>query len=172
MFFKGSRYKDIPETSVIDVSGKIRRCKALRWIADTPGAFFHPVNQSDRLDLLADQYYDHHNKWWLIGDANPGFFLPTALLDINPIVREIFFLLAPAGDNKWALLIKKLKKLRGMHEVLADVFQAVIFVTYNQRELLAEEVKEAVVDLGFAIENILKQERLGQEIIIPPNQVV
>ncbi|NIM18180.1 MAG: hypothetical protein GTO45_32770 [Candidatus Aminicenantes bacterium] len=172
MFFKGSRYQDLPETGSTDADGKRTRSKTLRWITDTPGDFLHTVNQADRLDLLAYQYYDDDHKWWLICDANPDFSFPTDLLDLNPIVQEIFFLLPPEGHNKWSLLIKELKKLRGLRDVQADVFQAAIFVTYNQKELLHEEIKKAVVSQGFAIENILKNERPGQEITVPPDQVI
>ena len=80
MFFKGSRYKDISEYSVVDVSGKTSRAKSLRWIPDTSGTFMHTVKESDRLDLLSYKYYGDAKKWWLICDANSVVFLTLYLL--------------------------------------------------------------------------------------------
>ena len=80
MFFKGSRYKNIPEYSVMDASGNVSKAKSLRWIPDTSGTFMHTVKESDRLDLLAYKYYGDPKKWWLICDANSEVFLPLDLL--------------------------------------------------------------------------------------------
>lgn len=80
MFFKGSRYKDIPDYSVIDASGKTSTVKSLRWIPETSGTFMHTVKEGDRMDLLAYKYYGDPKRWWLICDANPEAFLPTDLL--------------------------------------------------------------------------------------------
>ncbi len=81
MLFKGSRYKDLPKIRTTDAEGQTVRSKTLRWIPDTPGTFLHTVNQVDRLDLLAYEYYGDPKKWWLICDANPDIALPTDLLD-------------------------------------------------------------------------------------------
>jgi nucleoid-associated protein YgaU len=32
---------------------------------------FHQITGSDRIDLLADQYYGDPRLWWTIADANP-----------------------------------------------------------------------------------------------------
>ena len=80
MFFKGSRYKNIPEYSVMDASGKVSKAESLRWIPDTSGTFMHTIKESDRLDLLAYKYYGDAKKWWLICDANSEVFLPLDLL--------------------------------------------------------------------------------------------
>ena len=81
MFFKGSRYKDMPEISATDAKGQTARSKTLRWIPETPGKFQHTVNQTDRLDLLAYKYYGDPKKWWLFCDANPEFAMPIELLN-------------------------------------------------------------------------------------------
>ena len=172
MFFKGSRYKDLPKISSTNAKGQTARSKTLRWIPDTPGTFLHKLNQTDRLDLLAYKYYGNPKKWWLICDANPDFALPTDLLDRNPIVREIFDLEPPAGDNKWPILIRALKELRGMREVHTDIFQATLDVTYNRKELEREDIMDVITDQGFTVKTILKRERIGQKITIPPNQIV
>jgi len=171
MFFKGSRYKDLPEISTTDAEGQTARSKTLRWIPDTPGTFSHTVNQTDRLDLLAYKYYGNPKKWWLICDANPDFALPTDLLDRNPVMQEILTLEPPEGDNKWPILIRALKELSGVREVQADIFEATLDVTYNQKVLDREGIKSVITDQGFTVKTISKKERFGQKITIPPNQI-
>ncbi len=80
MFFKGSRYKDIPNYTAVDTSGKAYQTKSLRWIPETRGTFMHTVKEGDRLDLLAYKYYGDPKRWWLISDANQDTFFPTDLL--------------------------------------------------------------------------------------------
>lgn len=172
MFFKGSRYKDLPEISATDAEGQTAGSKTLRWIPDTPSTFLHTVNQTDRLDLLAYKYYGNPKKWWLICDANPDFALPTDLLDRNPIMQEIFDLEPPEGDNEWPILIRALKALRGMREVQTDIFQATLNVTYNQKELDRAGITNVITAQGFTVKTISKKERIGQKITIPPNQIV
>ena len=173
MFFKGSRYKELPEINATDAEGQTARSKALRLIPDTPGTFLHTVNQMDRLDILAYKYYGESRKWWLICDANADFALPTDLLNRNPLVQEIFHLEPLEGDNKWPILIRALKELRGVREVQADIFQATLDVTYNQKELDREEITNAINSQGFEVKTIpKKKERIGQKITIPPNQIV
>lgn len=171
MIFKGSRYKDLSEISTTDAEGQTAGSKTLRWIPDTPGTFSHTVNQTDRLDLLAYKYYGNPKKWWLICDANPDFALPTDLLGRNPIVQEIFDLEAPDGENRWPILIRALKELSGMREVQTDIFQSTLEVTYNQKELDREDITNVITSQGFTVKTILKEERIGQKITIPPNQI-
>lgn len=172
MFFKGSRYKDLPEISVSDSDRQRIRSKTLRWIPETQGTFQHTVNQTDRLDLLAYKYYGDPKKWWLICDANPEFALPTDLLNRHPIVQEIFALEPLAGDNKWPLLISALKELRGVHEVHTDASQTTLDVTYNYRELNHEDITNVITTRDFIVKSISRKKRIGQKITIPPNQIV
>lgn len=172
MFFKGSRYKDLPEISATDAEGQAARSKTLRWIPDIPGTFQHTVNQTDRLDLLAYKYYGDSKKWWLICDANPEFALPTDLLNRNPIVQEIFALERPEGENIWPILIRDLKELRGMCEVHTDIFEATLDVTYNRKELNRQDITNVITSRGFVVNRISKKERMGQKIIIPPNKII
>lgn len=172
MFFKGSRYKDLPEISAADAEGETARSKTLRWVPDTPGTFLHTVNQTDRLDLLAYKYYGDPKKWWLICDANRDFAFPTDLLDGNPIVQEILALEPSGGDKNWALLVSELKELRGMREIQTDIFEATLDVTYNWKELDREGILNVITARGFVAKSISKKERIGQKITIPPNKIV
>ena len=172
MFFKGSRYKELPEINTTDAQGQVARPKMLRWIPDTPGTFLHTVNQANRLDLLGYKYYGEPKKWWLICDANPKFALPTDLLDRHPIIQETFNLEPPEDENKWPILIRALRELSGIHEVLADTFEVILGVTYNVKELDRENITHVVTSQGYVIKDISKQERIGQKITIPPNKIV
>ena len=172
MFFKGSRYKDQPEISTTNAEGKTARSETFRWIPDTPATFLHMVNQADRLDLLAYKYYGNAKKWWLICDANPGFALPTDMLNGHPIRQEIFNLEFLSGENKWPILIRALKELKGMREVQTDIFQASLYVAYNRIELNREDITNVITSQGFVVKTISKKERIGQKIIIPPNQII
>lgn len=172
MFFKGSRYKDQPEISTTNAEGKTARSDTLRWIPDTPGTFLHMVNQTDRVDLLAYKYYGNPKKWWLICDANPDSVLPTDMLNGHPIRQEVFNLEFPSGENKWSILIRALKELKGMREVQTDIFQASLHVVYNRIELDREDIMNVITSQGFVVKTISKKERIGQKIIIPPNQII
>jgi len=72
----------------------------------------------------------------------------------------------------WPLLIKTLAELKGVREVLADIFQSTLEVRYNRLEVDRPAITSAMSAQHFVIEAISKKERIGQKIIIPPNQVV
>ena len=88
MFSKGSRYRNLPESSVLTAQGERLRGKELRAIARPPGQFQHTVHDGDRLDLLAFKYYGDPARWWQIADANPEFEFPTDMLDRSPVAME------------------------------------------------------------------------------------
>src|SRR5262245_57562252 len=96
MFIKGSRYRNLPESSPVNALGERLRGKELRFIRRLSGRFLHTVSDSDRLDLLSFKYYGDTTRWWQIADANPEFAFPTDLLDRGPAVEETF-VLAHAG---------------------------------------------------------------------------
>lgn len=171
MFSKGSRYINLTDTSTVE-NGQAVGSKTLRWIPQTSGTFLHTVNQTDRLDLLAYKYYGDSKKWWLICDANPEFALPTDLLDLSPYIREIFTLEPPAGDNQWAILMSELKLLNGIQKVHLDVFKNTVELIYNEKELGQEKIMAIIKSKGFANKSIIRQERIGQRIIVPQNQIV
>src|SRR5437899_1530708 len=92
MFTKGSRYRNLPQSTHLTAAGENLLGANLRLIA-TPGARFqHMVQQRERLDLLAFKYYSDATRWWLIADANPSYSFPTDVLDRDPIVDEFLSL--------------------------------------------------------------------------------
>jgi hypothetical protein len=88
MFSKGSRYRNLAESSALTAEGERLRGKDLRLIPRRAGRFQHIVREGDRLDLLAFKYYGDPSKWWQIADANSEFGFPTDLLDRRPAMEE------------------------------------------------------------------------------------
>src|SRR5262245_61543661 len=88
MFSKGSRYRNLPESSVLTAQGERLRGKELRVMPRLSGRFQHTVRDGDRLDLLAFKYYGDAGRWWQIADANPEFEFPADMLDELPAVEE------------------------------------------------------------------------------------
>lgn len=70
MIFKGSRYEGGPIVEVTDARGRTVTAIGIRYTPVTPAGFIHTATDSDRLDLLAYQYYRNPEKFWLIADAN------------------------------------------------------------------------------------------------------
>jgi hypothetical protein len=93
MFIKGSRYRNLPESSPVDAAGERLQGKNLREIPPPlDGPFRHTVLEGDRLDLLSFKYYGDPTKWWQIADGNPQEPFPVDLLDRSPLVKERFVL--------------------------------------------------------------------------------
>ncbi len=70
MIFHGSRYAKVSIYTVTDRFGHTQRALAIRVIPPTPALFRHTVSETDRLDLLAFQYYGKPDRFWRIGDGN------------------------------------------------------------------------------------------------------
>lgn len=70
MIFKTSRYANVPLYTVTDFQGRVHRALTLRVIPPTPAHFLHTVSGTDRLDLLAFQYYGKADRFWHICDGN------------------------------------------------------------------------------------------------------
>src|SRR5258707_892578 len=85
MFAKGSRYRNLTQSSPVNGRGGRLRGTDLRLIEPTSGQFLHTVRDRDRLDLLAYKYYADPTRWWQICDANPQFAFPNDLLDRGPL---------------------------------------------------------------------------------------
>ena len=82
MFFKGSRYEQVPEGVFKDARGRQIPYKLLRIIADAPSLQTRIVQSLDRLDMLAFQYYDDPEQFWRICDANLAI-IPDELLEVG-----------------------------------------------------------------------------------------
>jgi hypothetical protein len=77
MFFKGSRYEQVPAADLDGPGGRKIRYKKTRFIGpatpregEAPAEQAHIVTQGERLDLLAHQYFRDPERFWRICDAN------------------------------------------------------------------------------------------------------
>jgi hypothetical protein len=71
MFTRDSRYRDARR--FVAESPQLRAFPGVRPrdIPATSGVLEHLISANDRLDRLAQHYYDDARLWWLIMDANP-----------------------------------------------------------------------------------------------------
>jgi hypothetical protein len=70
MFFRGSRYETVKDAELVLEGGRVIRYKRVRFIPDTHGSLPHLVQQGERLDLVAYQFYKDPEQFWRICDAN------------------------------------------------------------------------------------------------------
>ena len=85
MFFKGSRYENVPDNQYTDASGRTIVYKLVRYIAPTPPVQGHKVVAEQRLDAIAQQYYRDPERFWRICDANLAMW-PDDLLELGQII--------------------------------------------------------------------------------------
>lgn len=89
MFFKGSRYEKLPTLTYVDGAGRTIPYVATRFIGETPAFIGHEVNDGERLDLIAYQYFRDPERFWRICDANDALWpdeilVPGAVIAIPP----------------------------------------------------------------------------------------
>jgi len=79
MFYRGSRYEPVADTTLTTPDGRTIRYKRVRFIPGTQGTFGHRVIEGDRLDLIAWKSYKNPELFWRICDANLAL-LPADLV--------------------------------------------------------------------------------------------
>ncbi len=89
MFFKGSRYENLPTATYQDSTGRQVTYVTTRYIAPTTSFVTHSVVDGERLDLVAQQAYRDPQRFWRIADANlatwpPDIMVPGAVIDVPP----------------------------------------------------------------------------------------
>jgi hypothetical protein len=70
VFFKGSRYADVPTLEHRLADGRIVRYKARRIIPPTPGLVHHVVDEGERVDHIAFRHLGDPERFWRVCDAN------------------------------------------------------------------------------------------------------
>jgi nucleoid-associated protein YgaU len=80
MIFKGSRYSKTEVIQPTNAQGKSPRVLGIREIPETPSVFQHTVMNGERLDQMAQRYYNDSRKYWVILDANLDVMNPFELL--------------------------------------------------------------------------------------------
>ena len=163
MFVKGSRYRNLSESSPINAAGERLRGKDLRLLAVPASRFQHTVRQGDRLDLLSFKYYGDATKWWQIADANDAA-LPTDLVDRTPLIVERFVLRSLEFETRFRDLVLALAPLGqvttpvvssfgGDTPVDPDFVETTIVVTYASspatHQLIVDAIQAASVAFRF-----------------------
>jgi hypothetical protein len=73
VFAVGSRYGGLPQATYVDQDDRAHRYVLLREIPTPPDDRLHQVQQGDRLDVLASNYFGDPEQSWRICDANRAF---------------------------------------------------------------------------------------------------
>jgi|GEM_PF-807614 len=175
MFSKNSRYRNVADVVAIGPDGRELRSKDIRPQVAVSGTFQHVIEESDRLDQLANEYYKQPRKWWRICDANPDFLSPQALLGKDPVVTYRLSL-SSAGSKTppWSQALNAVADLVGVEDVQFsgdEPGQAALVVRFNQMNLSVWDIRARITDLGIKVEAPQAISRIGKLIVIPPDTV-
>jgi hypothetical protein len=179
MFARDSRYRGVAEISRDSPDGRTLLVKDLRQRPEAPGTFRHTLAEVDRLDHLAQTYYQKPQKWWRICDANPEFPSPLALVGQDPI-ETIRLPVLPGGSPPppWPELLGALRALVGVEEATlaievrelaagpAEV--GVVTVRFNRMNVDPASLRLATAAAGFPPGPPEPVGRRGKQITIPP----
>jgi hypothetical protein len=193
MFFKASRYKKLSNVVTIGKDGVPVESRSIRPLPEVPGEFAHTVAETDRLDHLAHRFYRRPVKWWRICDANPEFLSPLALLGQEPLITARFPVTPPVEPPPWYKILPKLSAAIGVHEafikesikptrktvqyqdndvvVNSETPEREVVVIFNGLNIETADIKTAIEEEGFTVAEPVVTDRLGKEIIIPPDTV-
>ncbi|PYR72031.1 MAG: hypothetical protein DMF86_24740 [Acidobacteria bacterium] len=161
MFFKGSRYRTLPQSAHLDARGESLLGVDVRVIPPTDGQFLHTVSDRERLDLLAFKYYADPRRWWLIADANRAAVeFPLDLVDARPVVEEELAVAHAELTGRTLRLVAALGEL-GTAELgqlapdgsrVVDLMATVVIVQYTAatvRAAILERIRTAGYRLLF-----------------------
>lgn len=70
MFFRGSRYQNVKESTRVDEDGRELRYKRLRFVPRLTAQAAVRVQQGDRPDLLAHRALGDAELFWRLADVN------------------------------------------------------------------------------------------------------
>ena len=70
MFFRGSRYENLPLTQILGPGGCVLRYVRMRFVPPTPGMPGYTVKQGDRPDTAAATALGDPERFWQLCDAN------------------------------------------------------------------------------------------------------
>lgn len=70
MFFRGSRYENVPTAEFSERTGRVIRYKRMRFIPAFESTLSQHVREGDRPDLLAYRVLADPESFWRLCDAN------------------------------------------------------------------------------------------------------
>lgn len=145
MFFRGSRYRNLSESSPLDAAGQRLRGKNLRVIPRSSGGFLYTVQDRDRLDLLAFKFYNDASKWWQICDAHSEFPFPNDLLDRRPMVEELLAVVDPEANAAFGALVTALTAIGIVHIAEGDFIASTLVMSYAAQAQRGQILNEIAV---------------------------
>ena len=97
MFFRGSRYEPVAETSLTTKDGRTVRYKRMRFIPPNaaPGRTFVAAQAGDRPDLLAYRAIGDPEQFWRLCDLN----LMQRPVDLTAVAGRAVAVPAPQGGS-------------------------------------------------------------------------
>ena len=80
MIFTTSRYNNGPLVDVVDYKNDVTRKTVYRkWPTSVTSFSIYVWQDGDRLDLVANRFYNRPEVWWQIMDYNPEIVDPTSI---------------------------------------------------------------------------------------------
>jgi hypothetical protein len=173
---RSSRYSADPAVAGPDARGRITLARDMRPLPAATGTFRHVLADGDRVDQLADRYYDDSMAWWQICDANPEFLSPWELFGQEPVITAAVIITQDANqrwEELWCKLFDTLSALPGVERIV--VIDSAedrpprhrIAVTHNQL-VTRRPLRAIIAEAGFKVEEVVEVSRLGKQIVIPP----
>lgn len=192
MFSSDSRYRRSPVFASANAAGLPIQVADLRLPPPTDGSFAHVIQEGDRIDNLANQYYRDPRKWWRIADANPDFPTPASLLGQSPLLTLRIGLAYPAPPPApWAETLAAAAALVGVvtlsreqsyrllvevhtvggepADVVTEQIDEALLVTYHSLVLDLDTILALFTDAGFTITGRDQVTRVGQTVVVPPD---
>lgn len=150
MFTKGSRYRNLTESTPVTAKPERPQSKELRRIPETEGQFEHTVRDDDRLDLLALKYYGDSVRWWQINDANVAqHSFPTDILDERPIVKERLVLRHPDFRTRFEELRISLHSFGEVRSGRPDFIESTVTVVHDGLPATRQAILSRIKDRKF-----------------------
>lgn len=174
MFQEDSRYFDVPELSVRDRQGVVRRSAAPRLRAPAQSGIraLHTIRQNDRLDSLAHEYFQEPRAWWRIVDANPEFLSPREMLS-EAVFRSCALLFNAPEAWRHSEFERRLSGESGVVKVIVFAVTARLprrfrlQLRYNRLLFSENELVESLNRAGCEILERFRDERIGRSLRIP-----
>jgi copper chaperone CopZ len=149
MFAKGSRYRNLPQSSSLTSRGERIQGVDLRLIPARAGTFLHTIQDSDRLDLLAFKYYGDATKWWQISDTNAEVSFPTDLIDDAPLVEQRMEVAHPDSETRYVALLVELGLSGVVEGEKHDIIESTVIMSYDGQPATRQEILDAIKGRGF-----------------------
>lgn len=186
MFSKISRYRRLPDDVTLDAEGRRLRSRSPRPTPVVNGRFVHTLEQGDRLDHLAEEYYEQPRHWWRICDANAEYLSPWELVGSAPRAVARIGISRPGDDPPFSSLLAALRRAPGVESIVLGsaeqpfperdlsgggepTWRWCLVLVFNNLTTSVDELLglQPIVDTGFVAAAPERVSRLGKPVVIP-----